>query len=253
MGMVALYSKWVAWQLLSSASIIQLTKRRHAVLVRFCPGPMFRHTRTQSSKSSELCQVDYWLPVGAYDFMYSLSLYGDLQCQCVRCHKKIAIFRCMPLDSKHSTSRTTRLLNSAYYSRESLELLQFFILQHSPPLLPQSPQIIIISRTLLDAHTAINKSWPEIGADNSSAPAEQIVKSFQKRKPIGDIPILKLYNIQSPNWGTRSTLFPLCIYPIPFMSPNSCRLSFGWWWFLLLLLLILGCLPIFSVVINHLY
>lgn len=178
---------------------------------------------------------------------YSLSLYGDLQCQCVRCHKKLAIFRCMPLDSKH------RLLNSAYYSRESLELLQFFILQHSPPLLPQSPQIIIISRTLLDAHTAINKSWPEIGADNSSAPAEQIVKSFQKRKPIGDIPILKLYNIQSPNWGTRSTLFPLCIYPIPFMSPNSCRLSFGWWWFLLLLLLILGCLPIFSVVINHLY
>lgn len=145
-------------------------------------------------------------------------LYADLQCQCVRCHKKVAIFRCMPLDSKHSTSRTTRLLNSAYYSRESLELLQFFILQHSPPLLPQSPQIIIISRTLLDAHTTINKSWPEIGADNSSAPADQIVKSFQKRKPIGDIPILKLYNIQSPNWGTRSTLFPLCIYPIPFMS-----------------------------------
>lgn len=125
LGMVALYSKWVAWQLLSSASIIQLTKRRRAVLVRFCPGPMFRHTRTQSSKSSELCQVDYWLPVGAFDCMYSLSLYGDLQCQCVRCHKKIAIFRCMPLDSKH------RLLNSAYYSRESLELLQFFILQYS--------------------------------------------------------------------------------------------------------------------------
>lgn len=246
--MVALYSKWVAWQLLSSASIIQLTKRRRAVLVRFCPGPMFRHTRTQSSKSSELCQVDYWLPVGPYDFMYSLSLYGDLQCQCVRCHKKVAIFRCMPLDSKH------RLLNPAYYSRESLELLQFFILQHSPPLLPQSPQIIIISRTLLDAHTAINKSWPEIGADNSSAPAEQIVKSFQKRKPIGDIPILKLYNIQSPNWGTRSTLFPLSVfisYPI-YVPPTVVGFHLGgWWWFLLLL--ILGCLPIFSVVINHLY
>lgn len=132
-------------------------------------------------------------------------------------------------------------VQSSSYSKRELEWAFLFFIPGLVHPLPQSPQIII-SPTFPCKHIAINKSWPGIGGNNSSSHSNKC-KSLVKKEPISDdIPILKLYYSQLPNW--------LPLHHIPSSSSNvqgptnqptlnSCRLS-------------MGLSEIFLVVINHL-